>query len=310
MAEQKIFIAGHRGLVGSALVRFYEQKPEWEIITRTRAELDLCEREPVREFFANEKPDRVILAAAKVGGIHANATQQVEFLLENMRIQNNVIEAAADHDVARLLFLGSSCIYPKNCPQPIKEEYLLTAPLEPTNEGYALAKITGLKLCQHYHRQYGRRFISAMPSNLYGPNDNFDLETSHVLPALIRKFHEAKENDSPSVPLWGTGSPRREFLHVDDLAAACFELLENYDSDEPINVGVGKDITIRELAELVREVVGFAGELAWDSAKPDGTPRKLMDTSRLAALGWSPQISLRQGLSQTYDWYRGSVANR
>ncbi|MGB0578150.1 MAG: GDP-L-fucose synthase family protein [Limisphaerales bacterium] len=307
MVKTKIFIAGHRGLVGSALVRFFEQRTEWEIITRSRAELDLREREAVREFFASEKPSRVVLAAAKVGGIHANATQQVEFLLENMRIQNNVIEAAADHDVERLLFLGSSCIYPKNCPQPIKEEHLLTAPLEPTNEGYALAKITGLKLCQYYHRQYRRRFISAMPSNLYGPNDNFDLETSHVLPALIRKFHEAKERGAASVPLWGTGSPRREFLHVDDLAAACFELLENHDSDEPINVGVGKDITIKELAELVQEVVGFEGDLAWDSTKPDGTPRKLMDTSRLNALGWSPQISLRQGLGQTYDWYRANA---
>jgi len=307
MVKQKIFIAGHRGLVGSALVRLYAQKPDWEIVTRTRAELDLRDREAVRDFFTTEKPERVILAAAKVGGIHANATQQVEFLLENMRIQNNVIEAAADHDVDRLLFLGSSCIYPKNCPQPIKEEYLLTAPLETTNEGYALAKITGLKLCQHYHRQYGRRFISAMPSNLYGPNDNFDLETSHVLPALIRKFHEAKESGAASVPLWGTGSPRREFLHVDDLAAACYELLESYDSDEPINVGVGKDITIKELAELVRDVIGFEGDLAWDNTKPDGTPRKLMDTSRLSALGWSPQISLRQGLSQTYEWYRAQV---
>jgi GDP-L-fucose synthase len=306
MASQKIFIAGHRGLVGSALVRLYETKPDYEIITRTSAELDLREREPVREFFAKQKPDKVILAAAKVGGIHANATQQVEFLLHNMRIQNNVIEAAADHDVAKLLFLGSSCIYPKNCPQPIREEYLLTAPLEASNEGYALAKITGLKLCQHYHRQYGRRFISAMPSNLYGPNDNFDLETSHVLPALIRKFHEAKLATAPSVPLWGTGSPRREFLHVDDLAHACHALLEDYDSDEPVNVGVGRDITIKELADLVSEVVGYQGELAWDPEKPDGTPRKLMDTKRLAGLGWKPQISLRDGIRQTYEWYQAN----
>ena len=308
MAAQKIFIAGHRGLVGSALVRLYESLPDYEIITRTSRELDLREREPVREFFASERPDQVILAAAKVGGIHANATQQVEFLLHNMRIQNNVIEAAADHDVAKLLFLGSSCIYPKDCPQPIKEEYLLTSPLEPTNEGYALAKITGLKLCQHYHRQYGRRFISGMPSNLYGPNDNFDLETSHVLPALIRKFHEAKQNGAPSVPLWGTGSPRREFLHVDDLAHACHSLLESHDSDEPINIGVGKDITIKELAEMVSEVVGFEGELAWDSSKPDGTPRKLMDTTRLADLGWEPRISLRDGLTTTYAWYQANEA--
>jgi len=308
MATRKIFIAGHRGLVGSALVRLYQQLPDYQIITRTHAELDLRHREPVREFFATERPDQVILAAAKVGGIHANATHQVEFLLHNMQIQNNVIEAAADYDVDRLLFLGSSCIYPKACPQPIKEEYLLTAPLEPTNEGYALAKITGLKLCQHYHRQYGRRFISAMPSNLYGPNDNFDLESSHVLPALIRKFHEARRDQAPSVPLWGTGSPRREFLHVDDLAHACHMLLENYNSDEPINVGVGKDISIKELAELIRDVVGYQGELAWDPSKPDGTPRKLMDTSRLSALGWQPRISLREGVTRTYQWYQENEA--
>lgn len=308
MAAAKIFIAGHRGLVGSALVRLYMANPAWEIVTRTREELDLMDREKVRQFFAEVRPDAVILAAAKVGGIHANATQQVEFLLHNMRIQNNVIEAAADHDVDRLLFLGSSCIYPKNCPQPIKEEYLLTAPLEATNEGYALAKITGLKLCQHYHRQYGRRFISAMPSNLYGPNDNFDLETSHVLPALIRKFHEAKVNGAPSVSLWGTGAPRREFLHVDDLAAACAALLDNYDSDEPINVGVGEDVTIKELAGLVSETIGYDGELAWDASKPDGTPRKLMDTSLLAAFGWYPKISLREGLKSTYEWYLSNHA--
>lgn len=308
MAKKKIFIAGHRGLVGSALERFYEAQPEWEIVTRTRAELDLRDREPVREFFANERPDAVILAAAKVGGIHANATQQVEFLLENMRIQNSVIEAAADYDVDRLLFLGSSCIYPKNCPQQIKEEYLLTSPLEPSNEGYALAKITGLKLCQHYNRQYGKRFISAMPSNLYGPHDNFDLETSHVLPALVRKFHEAKVNNSPSVVLWGTGAPRREFLHVDDLAAACAELLENYDSDEPINVGVGDDVAIKELAEVVRDTIGYEGDLEWDSAKPDGTPRKLMDTSLLAAFGWYPKISLKDGIRSTYKWYCANQA--
>lgn len=303
MAGKKIFIAGHRGLVGSALVRLYGTLPGWELVTRTRAELDLMDRERVRGFFATERPQAVILAAAKVGGIHANSTQQVEFLLHNMRIQNNVIEAAADHDVEKLLFLGSSCIYPKNAPQPIKEEYLLTAPLESTNEGYALAKITGLKLCQHYHQQYGKKFISAMPSNLYGPNDNFDLETSHVLPALIRKFHEAKVNGAPSVSLWGTGSPRREFLHVDDLAAACAALLDNYDSDQPINVGVGADVTIKELAELVRDTVGFDGQLDWDAGKPDGTPRKLMDTSRLASFGWHPKISLKEGLHSTYEWY-------
>lgn len=303
MTKQKIFIAGHRGLVGSALVRLYRELPDYEILTRTSSELDLRERQPVRDFFAKEKPTQVILAAAKVGGIHANSTHQVEFLLHNMRIQNNVIEAAADHDVRKFLFLGSSCIYPKNCPQPIKEEYLLSAPLEGSNEGYALAKITGLKLCQYYNRQHRKHFISGLPSNLYGPHDNFDLETSHVLPALIRKIHEAKTAGAPSFPIWGTGSPLREFLHVDDLAHACHDLLENYDSEEPINIGVGKDISIRELADLVSEVVGYTGKLAWDSSKPDGTPRKLMDTSRLNALGWKPQISLREGIADTYQWY-------
>lgn len=304
MAKTKIFIAGHRGLVGSALVRLYEQKPEFDILTRTRDELDLLDREQVRSFFAEQRPQQVILAAARVGGIKANASHQVEFLLHNLRIQNNVIEAAADHDAERLLFLGSSCIYPKQCPQPIKEEYLLTSPLEPTNEGYALAKISGLKLCQYYHRQYQRRFISAMPSNLYGPRDNFDLETSHVLPALIRKFHEAKEGGQPHVMLWGTGTPRREFLFVDDLAAACFELLENYDSDLPVNVGLGRDVTIAEVAGVVRDIVGYQGEIQWDDSKPDGTPRKLMDTSRLTEFGWQPATSLQDGIRLTYDWFR------
>ncbi len=308
MAKTKIFIAGHRGLVGSALVRLYESKPDYEIITRTRDELDLMDRERVRAFFAEHQPRHVILAAARVGGIKANSTHQVEFLLHNLRIQNNVIEAAADHGTDRLLFLGSSCIYPKHCQQPIKEEYLLTSPLETTNEGYALAKIAGLKLCQHYHRQYGRRFISAMPSNLFGPRDNFDLETSHVLPALVRKFHEAKEAGRPCVTLWGTGTPRREFLFVDDLAAACFELLERYDSDEPINVGVGKDVTIAEVAGIVREIVGFAGDIDWDDSKPDGTPRKLMDTSKLTEFGWKPSVSLREGIRLTYDWFQRKVA--
>ena len=308
MAKTKIFIAGHRGLVGSALVRLYESKPDYEIITRTRDELDLMDRERVRAFFAEHQPRHVILAAARVGGIKANSTHQVEFLLHNLRIQNNVIEAAADHGTDRLLFLGSSCIYPKHCQQPIKEEYLLTSPLETTNEGYALAKIAGLKLCQHYHRQYGRRFISAMPSNLFGPRDNFDLETSHVLPALVRKFHEAKEAGRPCVTLWGTGTPRREFLFVDDLAAACFELLERYNSDEPINVGVGKDVTIAEVAGIVREIVGFAGDIDWDDSKPDGTPRKLMDTSKLTEFGWKPSVSLREGIRLTYDWFQRKVA--
>lgn len=309
MAKTKIFIAGHRGLVGSALVRLYQQNPDYEILTRTRDELDLMDRERVRAFFAEHHPQRVILAAARVGGIKANSTHHVEFLLHNLRIQNNVIEAAADHEVDRLLFLGSSCIYPKHCPQPIKEEYLLTSPLETTNEGYALAKIAGLKLCQHYHRQYGRRFISAMPSNLYGPRDNFDLETSHVLPALVRKFHEAKAAGHPHVTLWGTGTPRREFLFVDDLAAACAELLERYDSDEPINVGVGKDVSIAEVADLVREIVGYEGNIEWDDSKPDGTPRKLMDTSKLTTFGWQPATSLREGIKTTYEWFRANIAS-
>ncbi len=304
MAGKKIFIAGHRGLVGSALCRLYGKMTGWEVVTRARAELDLQDTDAVRKFFGEEKPSHVILAAAKVGGIHANATHHVEFLLENMRIQNNVIEFAARSDVEKLLFLGSSCIYPKHCPQPIKEEYLLSSALEPTNEGYALAKITGLKLCQHYCRQYGKDFISAMPSNLYGPNDNFDLETSHVLPALIHRFHLAKLNEQPTVTVWGTSSPLREFLHVDDLAGGIHTLMEKYDGDLPINIGVGKDVTILKLAEIIKETVGFGGELEWDSSQPDGTPRKLLDTSRINALGWKPRMTLREGIRNTYEWFK------
>ncbi len=305
MSERTIFIAGHRGLVGSALVRLYSQQTGWRILTRTRAELDLRNTAAVDRFFDTERPQHVILAAARVGGIRENADHQSEMLLENLQIQNNVIDAAFRAGTERFLFLGSSCIYPKLAPQPIQESSLMTGPLEPTNEGYALAKIAGLMLCQFLNRQHGRRFISAMPSNLYGPNDNFDLASSHVLPALIRRFHEAKLASAANVTLWGSGSPRREFLHADDCAAACALLLERYDSPEPINVGVGKDSSIRELAESVREIVGFRGEIVWDGSQPDGTPRKLLDTSRINALGWQPRIGLREGVEQTYRWFCG-----
>ncbi len=303
MADKSIFIAGHRGLVGSALLRLYSQKQGWRVLTRTRQELDLRDAAAVNGFFDAERPRHVILAAARVGGIRANADHQAEMLLENLQIQNNVISAAFRTGTEKFLFLGSSCIYPKLAPQPIHEDALLTGPLEPTNEGYALAKIAGLKLCQFLNRQHERRFISAMPTNLYGQNDNFDLASSHVLPALIRRFHEAKIGGAAAVTLWGTGTPRREFLHADDCAEACAALMENYESAEPINVGVGKDIPIRELAELVREIVGFRGEIVWDASQPDGTPRKLLDVSRINALGWHARISLRDGIGGTYRWF-------
>src|SRR5205814_2701913 len=293
--SDKIFIAGHRGLVGSALVRKLEESDFTNLVTRDRASLDLRNTEAVDRFFATEKPALAVLAAAKVGGIKANNDLPVEFLVENLQVQNNVIRAAHENGVRKLLFLGSSCIYPKHAPQPIPESALLSGPLEPTNEAYAIAKIAGIKLSQAYNREYGANFISAMPTNLYGPNDNFDLETSHVLPALIRKAHEAKARKDQKLVVWGTGKPRREFLHVDDLASACLLLLEKYDSPEIINVGFGEDISIRELAELICEVVGYDGELAWDTSKPDGTPRKLLDVSKLCALGWQPAISLRDG---------------
>ena len=298
-----IFVAGHRGLAGSAIVRELRGHGYANLVTRTRAEVDLADRAAVRRFFEEVRPAVVVVAAAKVGGIRANNDFPVEFLLENLKVQNNVIEAAADFGAAKLLFLGSSCIYPKFAPQPIREDALLTGALEPTNEAYALAKIAGIRLCQAYARQYGRNFISAMPTNLYGPGDNFDLSNSHVLPALLRKVHEAKQRGDASVPVWGTGTPRREFLHVDDLASACRFLLENYDSPEIVNVGCGEDVSIRDLAEMVREVVGYEGGLAFDPTQPDGTPRKLLDVSRLKQLGWAPQIPLRAGLQQTYDWY-------
>jgi len=306
--SDKIFVAGHGGLVGSALVRRLELDGFTNLLKRDRLQLDLTDGRAVSDFFAKEKPTVVIFAAAKVGGIKANNDLPVEFLLDNLRIQNSVIEAAHASGVRKLLFLGSSCIYPKHAPQPIPESALLTGPLEPTNEAYAIAKIAGIKLCQAFSREYGANFISAMPTNLYGSNDNFDLETSHVLAALLRKAHEAKTAGARELVVWGSGKPRREFLHVDDCAAACVFLLENYDSPEIINVGCGEDISIRELAELICEVVGFDGELAWDATKPDGTPRKLLDVTKLRGLGWRPTIPLRDGIARTYDWFVKNVA--
>jgi len=310
MTSKPIFVAGHRGLVGSAIVRDLQAHGCTRILTRTHAELDLTQPDKVRRFFGEERPLLVVIAAAKVGGIKANYDFPVEFLLDNLRIQNSVIEAAHEFGVEKLLFLGSSCIYPKFAPQPIPENALLTGALEPTNEAYAIAKIAGIKLCQAYAREYGRDFISAMPTNLYGPNDNFDLQNSHVLPALLRKIHEAKEKGEREIVVWGTGNPRREFLHADDLARACRFLLENYESPEIINIGVGEDVTIRELAEIICEVVGFNGELIFDTSKPDGTPRKLLDVSKIRSLGWSPTISLRDGITSTYQWYLENVAKK
>ena len=301
--SDKIFIAGHRGLVGSSLVRKLEQDGFANLLTRNRAELDLRNVSDVDRFFAGEKPAVVILAAAKVGGIKANSDLPVEFLLENLEVQNNVLRAAHNAGVNKLLFLGSSCIYPKHAPQPIPESALLTGPLEPTNEAYAIAKIAGIKLCQAYSSEYGANFISAMPTNLYGPNDNFDLVSSHVLPALLRKAHIARQEGTRELVVWGSGQPRREFLHVDDLASACVFLLEKYDSPEIVNIGCGEDISIRELAELICEVVGFEGDLAWDTTKPDGTPRKLLDVSKIHALGWRHRIGFRDGIARTYQWF-------
>ena len=302
--ESKIFVAGHRGLVGSGILRKLQAEGYTNLVTRTRAELDLRDQAAVNRFFEEERPEYVFLAAAKVGGILANSTYPADFIRDNLQIQTNVIDAAYRSGVKKLLFLGSSCIYPKFAPQPMKEEHLLTGPLEPTNEWYAVAKIAGIKMAQAYRRQYGFNAISLMPTNLYGPGDNFDLETSHVIPALIRKFHEAKVEGKPHVVVWGTGKPRREFLHVDDLADAALFLMQNYDGEEIINVGVGEDVSIRELAELIRDVVGYEGEIVFDTTKPDGTPRKLLDVSRLHALGWRARISLREGLEQTYAWYK------
>jgi GDP-L-fucose synthase len=301
-----IYVAGHRGLVGSAIIRAIETAGEHRWIGRTRSELDLLDRKAVFDFLAAEKPDAVIIAAAKVGGIHANNTYPVQFLTENLQIQANLMDAAHAVGIKKLLFLGSSCVYPKMAQQPIKEEYLLTGALEKTNEAYALAKISGLKLVQAYRNQYSHEWISAMPTNMYGPGDNFDLENSHVLPALIRKFDNAKASGAASVKLWGSGTPRREFLHADDLGRACVYLLENYNDEVAVNVGVGEDVSIKELAELIKSTVGFNGSIEWDSSKPDGTPRKLLDVSRITALGWKAQISLEDGIRSTYEWYKAN----
>lgn len=299
--SSKIFIAGHRGMVGSALVRKLQKEGFTNIITRTSKELDLRNQLAVKEFFETEKPEYVFLAAAKVGGIHANNTYRAEFLYDNLIMEANVIHEAHNNKVEKLLFLGSSCIYPKMAPQPLKESYLLTGTLEYTNEPYAIAKIAGIKLCESYRDQYGANFISAMPTNLYGPNDNYDLNNSHVLPALLRKFHEAKVNNAPNVVVWGTGSPLREFLHVDDLADACYYLMLNYNEKELVNVGSGTDVSIKDLALLVKKTVGYEGELVFDTTKPDGTPRKLMDVSKLEGLGWRYSISLEEGISKVYQ---------
>jgi GDP-L-fucose synthase len=305
--NSRIYVAGHTGLVGSAVLRRVESEGYGHLITRSHRDLDLRRQVDVEAFFAQEKPEYVFLAGAKVGGILANSTYPADFIYDNIMIQSNVIQAACRSGVRRLLFLGSSCIYPRDCRQPIKEEYLLSGYLEATNEPYAIAKIAGIKMCQAFNRQFGTRFISAMPTNLYGPGDNFDLETSHVIPALIRKFHESKMKKEPAVTVWGTGAPRREFLHVDDLAEACLFLMGQYDDSEIINIGVGKEITIKELAGLVGDIVGFKGEIRFDTSKPDGTPRKLLDVDKLHALGWRNRIGLREGIRSTYEWY---VENR
>ena len=306
---QKIYIAGHRGLVGSALTRAIDIRKDAEWVGKGREDLDLLDRDAVFDFLAEEKPDVVIVAAARVGGIMANSTYPVEFLSENLRIMTNLLDGSHAANIDRLLFLGSSCIYPRMSPQPIREDYLLTGALEPTNEAYALAKISGLKLVQAYRKQFGRNWISAMPTNLYGPGDNFDLESSHVLPAMIRKFHDAKTNNLSSVGLWGTGSPMREFLHVDDLADACMFLIEKYNEEMPINVGTGTDVTVKELAELTKDTVDFRGEILWDASKPDGTPRKLLDVSRINNLGWKYQTDLSSGLRSTYEYFCNSRNN-
>jgi len=308
--KSKIYLAGHRGLVGSAIKRKLESKGYSNLIFRTHGELDLTNQQAVNEFFEREKPEYVFLAAAKVGGILANNTYPAEFIYENLMIEANIIHASYRNGVKKLLFLGSSCIYPKLAPQPLKEEYLLTGPLEETNEAYAIAKIAGIRLCKHYNQQYVTNFISVMPTNLYGPNDNFDLETSHVMPALIRKFHEAKVKNEPEVVIWGTGKPLREFMHVDEFPERCVYLMEKYNTDdigEFVNIGVGKDITIGELSEVIKEIVGFEGTIRKDLSKPDGTPQKLLDITKLSSLGWKAKISLRDGIEQTYEWYQSQI---
>lgn len=304
----RIFVAGHRGLVGSALTRRLQHAGYEGLILRTRDELDLLDARAVERFMRTERPQYVFAAAAKVGGILANDSCPADFIRENLAVQLHLIDASYKCGVDKLLFLGSSCIYPKFAPQPMKEEHLLTGELEPTNEAYAIAKIAGIKLCQAYNRQYGTNYISVMPTNLYGPGDNFDLNTSHVLPAMIRKFHDAMMADDSHVTVWGTGTPRREFLHVDDLADACVYLMNHHDGSDIVNIGYGSDVSIRELAELIRETVGYEGEIVWDTSKPDGTPRKWLDSSRLSDLGWSPSIALREGVERTYQWYVSHAA--
>ncbi len=299
--QSKIYIAGHRGMVGSAIHRKLEKEGFTNMVTRTSKELDLRNQQQVADFFSVEQPEYVFLAAAKVGGIIANNTYRAEFLYDNLAIQSNVIHQSYLHKVKKLLFLGSSCIYPKLAPQPLKEQYLLTGPLEHTNEPYAIAKIAGLKMCEAYHDQYGCNFISVMPTNLYGPNDNYDLTNSHVLPAMLRKFHEAKESSAETVTLWGSGAPLREFLHADDLADACYYLMNHYNDPELVNIGVGHDVSIKELAEMIQSITGYTGTIVWDTSKPDGTPRKLMDVSKLTAAGWTASIPLREGVTQVYN---------
>lgn len=305
----KIYVAGHRGLVGSAIVRSLQGKGYTNIIGRTHRELDLTNQSAVRRFFEEERPEVVVLAAAKVGGINANNTAPAEFAYENLQIQCNVIKCAHDYKVKKLLFLGSTCIYPKMAPQPIPEDALLTGPLEITNEAYAIAKIAGLEMCKFFKRQYGDDFISCMPTNLYGPHDNYDLNNSHVMPAMIRKFHEAKVNFSPVVELWGSGTPLREFLYVDDMADACVFLLENYEGEQHVNIGTGEEVTIKELAETVKRVVGFPGKIIWNASMPDGTPRKLTDVTRLHKLGWHHKVELGEGVQLAYDWFKDNVEN-
>jgi GDP-L-fucose synthase len=305
----RVYVAGHRGLVGGGVVRSLQKQGFKNLIVRTHAELDLTEQDAVREFFNETRPEAVVMAAARVGGIHANNTHPAMFIRDNLLIQDNVIDAAYRAGVSKFVFLGSSCVYPKLAPQPIKEEYLLSGPLEPTNEWYAVAKIAGLKMCQAYRRQYGFKAISLMPTNMYGPGDNFDIQNSHVLPALIRRFHDAKLRGDKTMTVWGTGTPRREFLHVDDLSDAIVHLLRNYDAEEIVNIGWGEDLSIRSLAELVMSVIGYSGDLVFDSSKPDGTPRKLLDVSRLKSLGWNPKIRLEDGIGETYQWFLQHAAD-
>jgi GDP-L-fucose synthase len=305
----KVVVFGHRGLVGSAIVRKLKADGYTNIVTRTRDELDLIDQKAVDDFFVKEKPEYVFLAGAKVGGIVANNSYPAEFIYQNLAVETNIIHSAHVHKVKKLLFLGSSCIYPRMAPQPMKEEHLLTSELEPTNAPYAIAKIAGIIMCQSYHRQYGDNFISVMPTNLYGPNDNFHPENSHVLPALLRKFHEAKEKGLPEVKMWGTGSAKREFLYVDDLASACVYLMNTYNDPSIVNIGTGEDVSIKELAERIKEVVGFEGEIMWDPTKPDGTPRKLLDVSKLHSLGWKHEISFEEGIKRAYEWFKENINN-